>query len=61
MFNKVHVDNNNLPLCGAAGFDKELLVNKTQFTNHTTDEYSRCWECGSIIGIDTMSESNEVA
>jgi hypothetical protein len=52
MFDALHINNSGIPLCGNGGFDRDLLVNEDTFLTNP-DNDTRCWECGSIIGIDT--------
>lgn len=62
----IHIHNDdNLPLCGRANFDREDLVSEDAFRLATPAvldslpeiDGPRCWECGSIVGIDTTIDS----
>lgn len=56
----LHIINhdNNLPVCGRANFERDMLTGKDYFiANH--DDEERCWECGSIIGIDVVEAHAE--
>ena len=61
MFDVLHIRNEYnrmiVPLCGHAGFDRELLVEEPEFLANP-DRDRRCWECGSIIGIDIDNEES---
>lgn len=55
MFDTLHIDNHNIPLCGAAGFDRDMVVAEATFTENPYGD-RRCWECASIAGVDTTTE-----